>query len=165
MLQDAPDSASRSDANASRYSADVRTYTRVSSRNSAVHFYYLPFYGRKSLLHADSRCAEGRRAIAEGVSGKNEPRTAPSYASDDEAGMRHVRTYVRAFDTLVPGTNSVFLVKRERHVLEALHNKARVQRRDLPSNSTAITRRMYIRSFLFFNIRTAVRFHKKYGCI
>lgn len=70
VLQDAPDSASRSDANASRYIADVRTYTRVSSRNSAVHFYYLPFYGRKSLPHADSRCAEGRRAITEGVSVK-----------------------------------------------------------------------------------------------
>lgn len=59
------------DANASRYSTSLciptytyLLYTRVSSRNSAVHFYYLPFYGRKSLPHADSRCAEGRRAIA-----------------------------------------------------------------------------------------------------
>lgn len=64
-------------------------YTRLSSRNSAVHFYYLPFYGRKSLPHADSRCAEGRRAIAregEGSFSKNEP--APSYRHDDEAGTR-----------------------------------------------------------------------------
>lgn len=123
VLQDALHSASWLGANASRYSTDVCTHTHISSRNSAVHFYYLPFYGRKSLPHADSRCAEGRRAIAEGRFSKNEPRTAPSYIADDEAGMRHVCTYVRAFDTLVPGTT--FLIKRECRVLKALHNKAR----------------------------------------
>lgn len=100
VLQDAPDSASRSNANASRYSTEVRTYTRISSRNSAVHFYYLSFYGRKSLPHADSRCVEGRRATAVGELGKNEPRTAPSYPSDGEAGDG-ARMYVRTYGLLI----------------------------------------------------------------
>lgn len=103
-----PVAQSWSAANASRYNTNVRTYTHISSRNSAVHFYYLPFYGRKSLPHADSRCAEGRRASAEGLV-KTQVRgsSTPSYAFDDEAGMGYVCMYVRAFDTLVPGTNSV----------------------------------------------------------
>jgi len=49
---------------AGRVRTHARTYTHVSSRKSSVHFYYSPLYDRKSLPHADSRCAEGRRAIA-----------------------------------------------------------------------------------------------------
>lgn len=83
-LKDAPDAPRRSGANRLSLQQHPAIPTRASRRNSAVHFYYLPFYGRKSLPHADLRCAEGRRAIA-GVS-KNEQHTAPSYSPRRWAG-------------------------------------------------------------------------------
>jgi len=92
VLQDAPDSASQSDTNASRYSIDIRTHTRISSRNSAVHFCYLLFYGRKSLPHADSWCTEGRRAIAKGGSVKTSRVRLPRMPSTTKQGWG---TYIR----------------------------------------------------------------------
>jgi len=88
-------------------------YTRLSSRNSAVHFYYLPFYGRKSLPHADSRCAEGRRAIArkgEGSFSKNEPHTHGSLVSPRRRGRY---AYVLLILTSCTRRESSPLVKRK----------------------------------------------------
>lgn len=114
----------------------IRTHTRISSRNSAVHFYYLPFYGRKSLPHADSRCAEGRRAIAKG-GGRGERERGWVKTSRVHGSLVCLRqkrgwgTYVRFWYARTRHEFS-FLVKRECRVLEALRNKAQGCRIPIP---------------------------------